>query len=267
MRAIFVEANTLLASSDVMVAPGSIQPKMMDIQGDEVIIERLTNVDLKIQKPNGEVLPVCFVPSGKDALELTSDIREEVAAVKTSGRGDAVNDLKGLLPMTYVVKISRSEAAPLFGSRTDEVFAAPMKHLDVIFKYYVIQSEIKQGERYGWYTRLVSGVMKPDEAAAKGVLRVDSDGQFLTVTLSYYVLDTTGEAFVRGNYLIVPDGLNDRLIKDPVWLNKWAKACSSVESPSASSGGGCRAGLGLSALAAAAAIAARAKKSKKRDKA
>ena len=131
-----------------------------------------------------------------------------------------------------------------------------MNHLDDIFKYYVIQTEIKQGERYGWFTRLVSGIIKPNDAAAKGVLKVDSDGSALTVTLSYYVMDNLGEAFVHGNYLIVPDGLTDRVIKDPVWLNKWSKACTPQEA-SSSGGGGCSAGFGLLALIASGAAVIR----------
>ena len=135
-----------------------------------------------------------------------------------------------------------------------------MNHLDDIFKYYVIQTEIKQGERYGWFTRLVSGIIKPNDAAAKGVLKVDSDGSTLTVTLSYYVMDNLGEAFVHGNYLIVPDGLTDRVIKDQVWLNKWSKACT-PQAPS-SSGGGCSAGFGLLALiASGAAVIRRSRRS------
>ena len=241
----FIAANEILASSDVTVYLGSEQRPMTDLPKEAVIVETLDNVELEIKKPVAEVLPVCFIPSGKDALELTADLRN--SATRSGG---VTTTKKALLPMTYVVKISRSEAAPLFGSKTDAVFSSPLNHLDEIFKYYVIQTEIKQGERYGWFTRLVRGIMTPADAVAKGVLKVEASQNELTLKLFYYVMDGPGEAFVKGNYLIVPDGSTDRVIKDPVWLNKWSKACNP---PAASSGGGggCSTGFGVAALFAA----------------
>ena len=247
----FIAANDILASSDVTVYPGNAQPTMTDLPHDAAVVETLGDVDLAILSPNADVLPVCFIPSGKSALSLRADVRNSV--MRSVGRGDSATK-KALLPMTYVVKINKSEARQHFGADTDKIFASPQQYLDEIFKYYVIQLEVRQGERKGWFTRLVRGIMTPADAVAKGVLKVEGTSDKLILTLSYYVMDGAGEAFVHGSYLIVPDGMTDRVITDSIWLNKWSKACNSPSASSGGGGGGCSAGFGVLAIITAGAL-------------
>jgi hypothetical protein len=132
----------------------------------------------------------------------------------------------------------------------------------------VIQKEIMEGERAGWYTRLVDGILKPQDAVDKGILDV-AGGESLVLTLSYYVLDDAVlEAFESSGYLIVPDGRNNGTIVDPIWLNMWKPGFApgdnsmsggqSGDSGDGDGSGGCTSGgavsLALIALAGSAAL-------------
>ncbi|MDR1943809.1 MAG: hypothetical protein LBQ19_03210, partial [Synergistaceae bacterium] len=156
--------------------------------------------------------------------------------------------VKGLVPMTYRATVRLDELERSFSSPLAfDILMNPQSHLDEIFDVYVIQKEIHQGERAGWYTRLVDGVLTPQRAVDLGILDI-SGGSALTMTLSYYVLDDAVlESFEQDGYLIVPDGENDRAVVDPIWLNMWTSASSAGNSSQgnggyyggSSGGGGC----------------------------
>jgi hypothetical protein len=146
------------------------------------------------------------------------------------------------------------------------VLRNPYAHLDDIFEFYVLQKEIHQGERAGWYTRLVDGILTPQRAVDLGVLDI-TGGEALDMTLSYYVLDDTVlEAYESGGYLKVPDGLNDNSIVDPIWLNKWKDATRPDDNSQGGGsgsrigrgygGGGCNGGAGAVVLFMMAVLAA-----------
>jgi hypothetical protein len=150
--------------------------------------------------------------------------------------------------MTYRATVRLDELERSFSSPLAfDILMNPQSHLDEIFDVYVIQKEIHQGERAGWYTRLVDGVLTPQRAVDLGILDI-SGGSALTMTLSYYVLDDAVlESFEQDGYLIVPDGENDRAVVDPIWLNMWTSASSAGNSSQgnggyyggSSGGGGC----------------------------
>jgi uncharacterized repeat protein (TIGR02543 family) len=207
----FEEANTQLVSSDETILPGNIQPPITSLGEDWHLIEGLDKALIEIENPDAYVLPECFEPSGRDAARIDIDISNLVPAGK-----------KGLLPLMFRVKVRSGDLFALYGEDAGRaMLASPEDHLDEIFTKILIHKEIMEGEREGWYTRLVNGVMKPADAVAKGILEV-TGGESLTLTLSYYILDDgILEAFERDGYLIVPDGLHDGEILDPIWLNMW----------------------------------------------
>jgi uncharacterized repeat protein (TIGR02543 family) len=246
----FKGANAKLASSDETILPGNIQPPITSLDPDWYLIEGLDNALIDVINPDAYVLPVCFEPTGRDAAEIDINVSGLVPLGK-----------KGLLPLTFRVTARRDDLADIFGAGlAEQMLASPMNHLDEIFTKMVIQKEIREGERNGWYTRLVNGILKPAEAVEKGILEV-AGGDALTLTLSYYVLDDSVlEAFEREGYLIVPDGSHNGTIVDPIWLNMWrpdyAPSDNSQGGYSAGSGGGCTSWDGAAVVLLAAFLAA-----------
>jgi uncharacterized repeat protein (TIGR02543 family) len=245
----FEEANTQLVSSDETILPGNVQPPITALGADWHLIEGLDNALIEIENPDAYVLPVCFEPSGRDAAKLDIDVSQLVPPGK-----------KGLLPLLFRVKVRSNDLFDLYGEeRGRAMLAYPEGHLDEIFTKIVIQKEIMEGERKGWYTRLVDGILKPGEAVEKGILEV-AGGESLALTLSFYVLDDgILEAFEQDGYLIVPDGAHDNEILDPVWLNMWKPGYAPGENSmtgngsgndsSDSGGGGCASASGAASVA------------------
>jgi hypothetical protein len=65
--------------------------------------------------------------------------------------------------------------------------------------------------------------------------------------------DAILEAFMYEGYLIIPDGANDGVIADPIWMSRWgigyAPGANSQENRYGNGGGGgCSAGSALSVL-------------------
>jgi hypothetical protein len=209
----FNEANGALVSSGETILPGNAQPQMTALNPDWQIINSLGNVVIDILPWNADVLPECFDTTLRNAAYLDIDISGLVQYGK-----------KGLLPLTFRVNVNRADLIGLFDGDYDlagRILSSPGTHLGEIFEKIVIQKEIMEGRRAGWYTRLVDGILKPEEAVEKGILEV-TGGESLTLSLSFYVLDDDIlEAFVRGSYLIVPDGHYNEKIRDPIWVNKW----------------------------------------------
>jgi uncharacterized repeat protein (TIGR02543 family) len=251
----FLEANRELAPSDEFILPGNPQPTITALDAGWYLLKGLDNALIEIEKPVTEVLPECFTPAGRDAANIDIDVSRLVPS-----------GMKALLPLTFRVRAKRSDLVTIFKdtpSLVEPMLASPHDHLDEIFSRMVLQKEIMEGERAGWYTRLVDGVLKPAEAVEKGILEV-TGGEALTLTLSYYVLDDAVlEAFERDGYLIVPDGLHDGRILDPIWLNMWkpgyAPGDNSMTGNGSGSagGGGCSgwSGMGLSVLVLASCLA------------
>jgi uncharacterized repeat protein (TIGR02543 family) len=248
----FKDANAELASSDVTVLPGNVQPPIESLDPDWFLISSLDNTLIDVMEPIAYVLPVCFEPAGRDAANIDINVRHLVPPGK-----------KGLLPLTYRVTARQSDLVGIFGAElAARILASPLEHLDEIFTKMVIQKEIMEGEREGWYTRLVSGILKPADAVEKGILEV-AGGDALTLNLSYYVLDDAVlEAFERGGYLIVPDGLNDYEIVDPIWLNMWKPGYApggNTEQGSGTGSGGCAVSSGAAFIMLIVAVAALAR--------
>jgi uncharacterized repeat protein (TIGR02543 family) len=239
----FNDANMELVPSDETILPGNVQPPITLLGEDWHLIDGLDNALIEIENPDAYVLPECFEPSGRDAAKIDIDVSHLVPPGK-----------KGLLPLTFRVKVRSNDLFALYGEdRGRAMLAYPTDHLDELFTKIVIQKEIMEGSRAGWYTRLVNGVLKPAEAVEKGILEV-TGGESLTLTLSYYVLDDgILEAFERDGYLIVPDGANDNEILDPIWVNMWkpgyAPGDNSMTGNAAKGGGGCTSGAAFLALA------------------
>jgi hypothetical protein len=251
----FDEANERLAPSEVVVLPGINRPPLTNINYDWQVVGRVEDAVVSIRQPDPYALPECYAPTGREAADITIDI----SGVVSPG-------MKGLLPMTYAAVIGPGELTRRFGaSRASEILAHPHGYLDEIFDVYVILNEVRQGEREDWFMRLVDGVLSPEEAVGLGILEV-SGGESLTMALSYYVLDDSLlESFVRGDHLIIPDGRNDGVIMDPIWLNLWKDASGgstgdaggTVSSgKSGGGGGGCSSGSGSAAALIALIMAA-----------
>jgi uncharacterized repeat protein (TIGR02543 family) len=241
----FSDANEALAASGEMILPGNTQQPITSLNADWYLIEELDNARIAIEHPVWDVLPECFEPAGRDAANIDIDVSRLVPP-----------GMKALLPLTFRVTARRSDLDIIFGDSfiVGQILASPLDCLDEIFSRMVIQKEILEGERAGWYTRLVSGVLTPQDAVDKGILEI-TGGDALTLTLSYYVLDDSSklEAFESGGYLIVPDGDNNNEIVDPIWLNMWrpgyAPGGNTMQGAGASSGGGCSGWNGAAFLA------------------
>ena len=245
-----VKANDELASSDITIYLGNDQSPIPPeaLPDGAVLVTDVDDVDVIIKEPEPDRLPVCFEPSGKNTAEVT--IQQGAPGPSALRRTDSGGGGWAIIPMSYRIKISRAELVSAFCEEiAGEILASPMSHLDLIFKKFVIQQEIRQGERLGWYTRFIKGLLSPEEAVSKGILKI-SGGDELTLLLSYYVWDNVGskkEAFVSGNYLIVPDGMPGGGTTAQVWLNKWAPGrCPSEPIKTSEKGGG---GGGCSASA------------------
>ena len=240
------DANNSLAESDVKVVPGNPQPAIPPhiLPDDWHLLEDVDNLTAVVESPRPEVLPVCFDTTGKQSVSITMDV---------TGVAD---DKKILIPMSYTAKVQWGQMRELFGEeRARRIVADPRANLDDIFKVLVIHKQVREGEMAGWFTRLVRGVAQPQEALDLGflTLRSNEGERSLTLNLSYYVLDDRGEAFmVRGKqdpnnpnsreigYIVLPDGLHNGRIVDPVWLNRW-KADTSAAGEGG--GGGCTSGF------------------------
>jgi hypothetical protein len=252
-RDAFEEANLGLAPSEVLVLPGNTQPPLVP-PDDWHVVTAIDNADIRVTAPDADVLPECFAPTDKDAADITIDLASEILPGK-----------KCITPMTYRVTIERTELERFFSTtQAQAVLASPLDHLDEIFSAFVIQKEIKQGERAGWYTRLVNGILTPTQALDLGILDV-TGGDSLVLTLSYYVLDDAIlESFVYNGYLIVPDGANDGVLADPIWLNTWGKGTDEGNSQSgrkkSGNGGGCSTGTLFSISLVACCLAAARRK-------
>jgi uncharacterized repeat protein (TIGR02543 family) len=207
----FREANEGLAPSEVIILPGNNQTPPGGLPEGWYLVSHLDDADIYILNPDGGKLPECFSPSGKDAADIIIDLRRYVPA-----------GMKGVVPFTYRVTVNQPQMVNLFGEDlAAKILASPMDHLSDIFYILVIQKEIRQGTRAGWFTRLVDGVLTPQRAVEMGILDV-TGGNNLTMNLSYWALDDTiEESFEWNGYLIVPDGENDNAIVDPVWLDRW----------------------------------------------
>jgi hypothetical protein len=270
----FVSANQEMEGCGVEVLPGNQQAQMDSSIADSngwYVLTNLDNASIFVEKANSDILPDCFTASGKCAADVTIPALSSVP----SGR-------QALLPMTYSVTLSEQDLTDLIGSSyASMALSNPAAYLEDIFYILVIQKEIKQGGWEGYFTRLVDGVLTPEEAYGRGILKV-TGGQALTIELSYYLLDGpegTGsrkEAFLEDGYLIVPDGHYDGVLRDQIWLSVWKDTGVSLETteaagigsnpspvpgstsnPSSGSsskggGGGCDSGFGAAALLAAA---------------
>ncbi|MDR3354822.1 MAG: hypothetical protein LBO21_07270 [Synergistaceae bacterium] len=268
----FESANMEMQSDGVEVLAGNQQAQMSPQTADSNGWSVLTNLDdtakIYVESANSDILPDCFVSSGKCAADVTIPVPQSVIS---SGK-------PALLPMTYRVTLSESELIDAVGrSQASMVLSNPSAYLSNIFNVLVIQKEIKQGGWEGYFTRLVDGVLDPQEAYRIGILQVDG-GQALTLELSYYLLDgpegsgSRQEAFLHDGYLIVPDGHYDGELRDQIWLSVWEDAnaslgitesinggsssSSSSKSNDKSGGGGCNSGLSAAVLLASAAIIA-----------
>jgi hypothetical protein len=260
----------------VVVSPGNEQAQMSSSTADSngwYVLTNVSDADIFVEEANSDILPDCFEASGKCAADVTIAVPSSVIS---SGR-------PALLPMTYRVTISESELTNSVGaSYASLVLSNPSAYLSDIFYVLVIHKEIKQGGWEGYFTRLVDGVLDPEDAYEMGILKV-TGGSGLTLELSYYLLDgpegreSRREAFLRDGYLIVPDGHYDGVLRDQIWLSVWKDVGTSLgttensngsssglvpDSGSSSSshskdkgGGGCDSGLGAAALLASAAIA------------
>jgi uncharacterized repeat protein (TIGR02543 family) len=247
----FNDANDQLAASDETILPGNTQPPITSLRADWFLLEGIDNTLIDIINPDAYVLPECFEPAGRDAANIDINVSHLVPP-----------DMKALLPLTFRVTARRGDLENIFGGPlAGQMLASPLDHLDEIFTKMVIQKEIMEGERAGWYTRLVSGVLKPQEAVDKGILEVaGGEALTLTLTLSYYVLDDAlMEAFESSGYLIVPDGLHDGEIVAPIWLNMWKPGYvpgdNTLQGQSAGTGGGCASGTAPILLLAVSACA------------
>jgi uncharacterized repeat protein (TIGR02543 family) len=230
----FNDANRELAASDETVLPGNVQPPITTLGTGWHLIEGLDNALIEVEDPVAYVLPECFEPTGRDAAEIDID----VSALVPPGK-------KGLLPLTFRVRVRSGDLFALYGESVGRAMLEyPEGHLDEIFTKILIHKEIREGERAGWYTRLVDGVLEPGEAVEKGILEV-TGGESLTLTLSYYILDDgILEAFEQDGYLIVPDGHHDNRILDPIWLNMWKPGYAPGDNTQQGGGAGTGTGTG-----------------------
>lgn len=257
----------------VTYGTGTSAASRADGEQDIFAIEWLGSVErYALERPDEASIPICFESSKKDGANIAISVSENSEIGGVEGK-------IALLPMTYSVTFSAEEMTRFFGDAASSVLASPNsdESLAKIFSVLVIHKRIKEGGMEGWYTRLVDGVSPPREARDLGMLSVTSrpDDRTLTVTLAYSVIDWHGEAFVLkgeydqtktgdvAGYMIIPDGLNNGKIVDPLWSNIWA--ASRTDRPSGGSGGsgGCEVG-GASVALLVIALATRKKYSKNR---
>lgn len=150
-----------------------------------------------------------------------------------------------LLPVTMEYTLRSGELTSLLGAaRAASVLADPAGYADVLFGTLALFKETAGGA----FLNLVPDAVSPASAMNAGILTLKG-GSSLVVTLSFLVADDAGSASFDGAQLIVPDGIRDGHIQDPLWLMK-AKSETPTEPTEKSSGGGggCNAGLGLSLL-------------------
>jgi uncharacterized repeat protein (TIGR02543 family) len=216
VRAAFSAANGLLRQSGEIILPGSFQQPSATLSSDWYLIDHLDDTAdtvIDIDYLFHDELPECFVPTGRGAASIEIDLTRSQLVPP---------GMEGLLPLTFQVTIDKGDLEDIYdASLVGLILSDPEDNLTEIFKKILLHNEILEGEHSGWFTRLVDGVLEPQQAVKDGILKV-TGGTALTLTLSYYALDDDGlEAFYKGGYLIVPDGERDGIIANQVWLNKW----------------------------------------------
>jgi hypothetical protein len=277
-RDVLYAANERLTQEGVGVGLGNYLPAIAQLQPDWVLLDSIDNASAAIRYLDASRLSSCYAPVGKPGADIAINVSSQVGAGQ-----------KALLPMTYAVILRRDELRDIFGQQLgDAILLSPESYTEKIASVLLLQKETRQGPMADWFTRLVDGVLTPEMAIELDVIYgfgslsdpvVDvffgNPGPCLYVELDYYLLDDyrPDGAFVHGGYLIVPDGANDGILTDLIWLTRWtsddsddddddsllpsypsSEDGSSFSSGSKSSGGGgCGAGaLGVPALASAA---------------
>jgi hypothetical protein len=278
-EATLAEANEKLAETGVSIAFGSPIRLMSDAtlnEGGYYLVTSVSDLGIYVEEADASILPDCFTTLGKSAADITVK-----NGVSSGGR-------LPLLPMTYEARVTWTEGITMVSPEVAAMIGYnPYAYLDTIFSWLVIHKEIKQGAWKGFFTRLVSGVMTPEEAIANGILTLETDVNsydgFLKLTITYYLLDgpsdssRTEEAFVLNGHLIIPDGHADGVFREQIWLDRWETQyyrpdgvtliggssgggnnnVNSSHSSDAGGGGGCASGPSQAAalmLAAAAAV-------------
>ena len=262
--------NAILARTDVAIVPGNhqmpIPQHILDLIAQHLetglvtyeagraasgdvelfVLASLDQIEsLTVVSPDESSVPDCFECTDKQSANIVLDLEG-----LTEADGKVV-----LLPMSYTVKIQSNDLRDFYDEgRAREIVADPAANLDTIFDVLVLHKRIHEGDMTGWYTRLVRGVATPQQAYDTGMLQVWSDPaeQSLTVSLGYYVADYYGESFTVQDfetagdetsdalgYIVLPDGLYNRYMIDPLWTNRWT---TSGSGGGGGGGGGCAAG-------------------------
>ncbi|MDL2264321.1 hypothetical protein LJC31_06675, partial [Synergistaceae bacterium OttesenSCG-928-I11] len=222
------------------------------------ILEDIETIRMAEKEPEPEALPECFDCTDK----FSANIELDLTKLPASADGKIV-----MVPMSYTVTIQSDDMNDFYDpGRAWDIIENPVAHLDDIFDVLVLHKRIHEGAMEGWYTRLVRGVAQPQEAYDAGMLKVWSDKteRSLTITLGYYVINYHGESFVvKGprneavsgdeiGYIILPDGLRNDTLIDPLWTNVWRGEGGTGSS--SGGGGGCAAGAGVAVAIAALAL-------------
>jgi hypothetical protein len=188
-------------------------------------------------------VPSGYVTTGKPAAVVAVD----VSSVYNGGG-------VGLVPIVLQYTLSSRELINLFGEDTARaILTNPTLRSSRIFEKFSIHKEIA-----GTYelVNLVPGLISPyNIASGSGVVRLAGGGQ-LTIGLSFLAADEAGSPRMEGQYLIVPDGTRDGVVRDPAWLLMTNSTASPTPvtpsprpnpspSPSQKSGGGCNEGFGV----------------------
>lgn len=174
-----------------------------------------------------------WTPTGKPAV-----------AVDVNAVFEAVGGKVLLLPVTMQYTLQPDELTALLGAaRAAQVLANPVAHADVLFETLALFKATTGGT----FLNLVPDAVSPENAMKAGIMTLKG-GSSLLVAVSFLVADDAGPISFDGAQLVVPDGVRDGHIQDPLWLMKADSETPPEPTGKSGGGGGCSAGVGLSAL-------------------
>jgi hypothetical protein len=164
-------------------------------------------------------------PDGWTAARPAAAIQVGVSSFRQRGE-------TALVPIAVRYTLTQAEMIGIFGQDMATVILSnPNDQSQALFGKLSLQKDVG-----GARLNLVPGIVDPRMAQNYGFLKLTGGGN-LTIDFRFLAADAPGAPRVDKDQLIVPDGVSDGVVRDPLWLMKPGGLFSG-------SGGGCDAGYG-----------------------
>ena len=187
--------STLLMPLNTAISPSSVTPLTTIPKAVGAPIARTYSKNASFNKKTSPTTPLTgytpLTPSFTSSVTLGSGTTGDTLALK------------------YSVDVSSQAGFENWNNLSDNEKIALLNNLNVIFAY-----EYNDGT---WKTLTgEGGVLSWSAAFSAGIVSLTDTG----IVLNYAVTDATGDPSANGSVMVIPDGVKDNKIIDPVWLMK-----------------------------------------------